>query len=76
MSASCSTPEAVQGDLALAHSLSLTMFEAHFVPEAQEALRLLICLHTPPALVTCLTCSTGLHHTLSHIPAAHLLCTQ
>lgn len=43
--------------------LSLTLF-----PRSSGVLHTLC----PLALVTCLTCSTGLDHTLSYIPALHL----
>lgn len=65
--------------------LVLLLFpQAHFVPEAESApigppcAYLSRLLHTlcPLALVTCLTCSTGLDHTPSYIPAPHLHCTE
>lgn len=65
--------------------LVLLLFpQAHIVPEPESSpigppsAYLSGLLHTlcPPVLVTCLTCSTGLDHTPSYIPAPHLHCTE
>lgn len=74
-----------QAYVCVCEMLVLLLFpQAHFVPEAESApigpssAYLSGLLHTlcPPAMVTCLTCSTGLDHTLSYIPAPHLRCTE